>query len=79
MEAQRRADLLSKKVLLDPILTPACQKSQKRSTTVSHIWVLIFQQYMPEESSVGLDGVSAVEQPLRPAKTLEAAAATLNS
>ena len=70
MEAQMRADLLSEKVLPDPILTLAYQK---KATTVSQILVLIFQQYMPAESAVRLDGMSAMEQPLRPSKTFDLA------
>ena len=59
MEAQMRADLLSEKVLPDPILTLAYQK---KATTASQILVLIFQQHMPAESAVRLDGMSAMEQ-----------------
>ena len=33
---------------------------------------------MPAESAVGLDGMSAMEQPLRPPKTFEDAVATLS-
>ena len=68
MEAQMRADLLSKKVLLETILTLAYQK---KATTVSQILVLVFQQYVPAESAVRLNGMSAMEQPLRPARTFE--------
>ena len=68
-----RADLLSEKVLPDPTLTLAYQK---KATTVSQILVL-FQQHMAAESAVELDGMSAMEQPLRPSETFEDAVATL--
>ena len=71
-----RADLLSEKVLPETILTLAYQK---KATTVSQILVLVFQQYMPAESAVRLDGMSAMEQPLRPARAFEDAVNTLRS
>ena len=46
---------------------------------VSQILVLVFQQYMLAESAVRLDGVSAMEQPLRPARAFEDAVNTLRS
>ena len=69
MEAQMRADLLNEKVLPDPILTLAYQK---KVTTVSQILVLVFHQY-------SVTRPSAMEQPLRPSKTFEDAAATLRT
>ena len=72
MEAQERA----KRHVLTPILTLAYQKKR---TTVSQTLGLVFQQHVPAESSVRLDGMSAMEQPLRPTKTFEEAIATLKS
>ena len=60
-----QADLLIDKGISKPHFTLAYQK------IVSQILILLFKQYMQTESSIRLDGMSAMEQPLRPANAFE--------
>ena len=75
LEATMRAELLNHS-LPDKVSSLAVQKS---ASTVADILFLTLQTYLPSEPSARVDGLSAIEAPVRPARTFNEALSFLRS
>ena len=75
LEATMRAELLNHS-LPDKVSSLAVQKS---ASTVADILFLTLQTYLPSEPSARVDGLTAIEAPVRPARTFNEALSFLRS
>ena len=75
LEATMRAELLNG-VLPERVITSAMQKG---NTTILDLLFLTFQTYLPSEPSARVDGLTAIEAPLRAARNFQDALSTLRT